>query len=272
MDDIGDDFIEKQFIKSNNELIEKIQSMCNPKDDAGYIYRELFIELYKNYQKQHEAIGCNEFDLFWQSLVVVNWFAAMVAKMKETNIQDSKRKAKKNYDRFKNIAPIEFDSTNESYIPRYPDLKERFPEFAESMQFLSDWYERASILSNENSEIRDLVNHEKLLIEQINEKIESSENKHLNICYFCKKLFESNRGGGHKSCGSDECKQRYFAGTKKRSRAKQSEIARRPKPPKAFNGKPDFCDEPDCTQRRVLYQFRDGNFCKPCCQTVLKIW
>ncbi len=203
LDEIGDDIAEKQFVKTNNTLIEIIQSMCNPEDDAGYIFRELLIELYQNYQKQDEVIGDNRFDRLWQSLYVVQWFAAMVAKSRETNIQTLKRIAKKIYDNFKKAEHIEFENTNENVSHRYPDL-EIFPEYAESRQFLSDWCKKASIKSNNDHELKKSIIHERLLTLQINESIENSNNQHLNICWFCKKDFPSDRGKKLKMC--DECK------------------------------------------------------------------
>jgi hypothetical protein len=236
MDEIGNDFIEKQFVESNNNLIEIIQSMCNPEDDAGYIFRELLIKLNQNYQKQNEVIGGNEFERIWQSLYVVNWFAAMVAKSRETNIQDLKRKAKKIYDDFKKTEYIEFENANENHTPRYSDLM-NFPEYASSIEILSDWYRDASTLSNENSELRKLIIREKLLIEQICENIEKSNNQHLNICYFCKKNFPSDRGKNLKKC--DECE-----GKNKKQWEKENRPKKTSEPDgwiKAFDGNRKLC-------------------------------
>ena len=264
LNEINDETDRLNFVESNNEFVEIIQSIYSPEGDAGYIslelliliyqellafqelstlckllsiiiqdlltyrellaYRELFVELYQNYQRQHEAIGCNEFNLFWQSLAVVEWFAAMAAKMKEGNIQDLERKAKEICDRFKNFTPIIFESANENHVPRYSDLKERFPEYAKAIENCDEWNKKTVILRGRNYKLDKLTIYEKWLLVQICKKIESSENKHLNICCFCKKLFPSDRGGGHKSCGSTECEQRYSAATTKKNRSQPHSI------------------------------------------------
>jgi hypothetical protein len=250
-----------QFCMSNNEVVNNTESLLYPNDEEGNIYLRLLIELVENYQKQHEVIGSNNFILFCQSLVVVNWFAAMVAKMKETNSQKSRKIASKHLALFKSADPIEFDNHNKNHEHRYSALN-RFPEFAESMQFLIDWYEKASILSNENTELRKLIINEKILIQQIQKKIRDSKNPYENKCQFCQKIFKSNKGGGHKTCGSDECKKKYYADTKRKSRSQPHEIDRRSRPPEAFGGKRNFCDE--CTKRRQLYQVKGRNLCNEC--------
>jgi hypothetical protein len=264
MDEIGDDSIEKQFLESNNTLIEIIQSMCNPKDDAGFIFRQLFIELYQNYQKQNDVIGENEFDRLWQSLYAVQWFAAMVPESRETNIQGLKRKAKKIYDGFKNIGIIEFENVNENYTHRYPDL-EIFSEYVESTQFLSEWYKKASMKSNDKSELRKLMTRERLLIKKILENREKSKNPHLNKCCFCQKLFLSKRGKKLKMC--DECKLEH-------KNKKQWEEENRPKKGdpegwiKAFDGNRKLCQGLLCNDGyEEVGRFREVNaecICREC--------
>ncbi len=264
LDEIGDDSIEKQFLESNNTLIEIIQLMCNPKDDAGFIFRQLFIELYQNYQKQDDVIGENEFDRLWQSLYVVQWFAAMVTESREMNIQSLKRKAKKIYDDFKNTEFIEFENVNENYTHRYPDL-EIFSEYVKSTQFLSEWYRKASIKSNNDHELKKLITCEKLLTLQIHEKIENSNNQHLNTCWFCQKDFQSKRGKKLKMC--DECKLEH-------KNKKQWDEENRPKKGdpvgwiKGFDGKRKLCQGLLCNDGyEEVGRFREVNaecICREC--------
>jgi hypothetical protein len=210
------------------------------------------------------VIGENEFDRLWQSLYVVQWFTAMVAESREMNIQDLKRKTKKIYDDFKNTEFIEFENANKNHTHRYPDL-EIFPEYVESRQFLSDWYKKASIKSNNDHELRKLIICEKLLTLQIHKNIESSNNQHLNICWFCKKDFQSKRGKKLKMC--DECKLEH-------KNKKQWEEENRPKKGdpegwiKAFDGNRKLCQGLFCNDGyKEVGRFRDVNaecICREC--------
>jgi hypothetical protein len=196
------------FIVSNNKTVAIIELMCNLKDDADYIYRELFVELKHNYQRQAEVIRVNVSDVLWQSLYIVNWFAAMVAKPKPGNRQGLKREASKKFDLFNNIGVVQFEDADENHLLRHPDLKE-FPEYVAATQFISEWYTKASTLSNDNPELRKLIISEKQLIKQIHEEIENSTNKGIKICQFCGKLFFSNRSGIVKACDSPKCDRKY---------------------------------------------------------------
>jgi hypothetical protein len=269
LDEIGNYYNEIQFIESNNIGIALFeQSMCNPENNDDLSLKKLLIELIQNYHKQGEVVGEDATE-FIQSLAVVNWFAAMVARMKEGNIQDLRKIFSSHHTYFKKDDCIELENTNKSYTPRYSDLK-RFPEYAAVIQFLTKWYTRVVNLFFDKPELRKLMTRERLIIKKILENREKSKNQHLNKCCFCQKLFLSDGGGGHKTCGSEECEQRYFAVAKKKSQSQPHAIAKRAKKQKAFNGVRNFCDE--CGNRRVLYPHVDGNFCKPCCQDVLKIW
>lgn len=253
-----------QFVKTNNTFhllwcvdIETIK---------------LLRELIHNYREQGEVVGEDAIE-FIQSLAVVNWFAAMVAKMKEGNIQGLGREASNQYDYFKETEYIELDKPNPNFTPRYSDLK-RFDEYEKATKVGESWYEKVSRLSNDKPELRELIIHERWLIYQIIKNRKESKNlylnQYLNKCCFCQRPFQSYWSGGRKTCGSPECEQKYNAAAKRKSRSQPHEIAKRAEPPKAFDGVKNFCDE--CENRRVLRKFGHGNFCKPCCQTVLKIW
>jgi hypothetical protein len=270
LDEIGDYHNEIQFIESNNIGIALFeQSMCNPENNDDFSLRKLLIELIQNYHKQGEVVGEDATE-FIQSLAVVNWFAAMVARMKEGNIQNLRKIFSSHHTYFKKDKIIELDKPEKNYTPRYSDLKKGFPEYAEATQFLTEWYVRVINLSSDKPELTKLMTRERLLIKQICENREKSTNPHLNKCCFCQNLFLSDGGGGHKTCGADECERRYSATTTKKNRSQPNALARRTKLAKAFNGIANFCDE--CKKRRVLWQSGDENFCKHCCQTVLKIW
>jgi hypothetical protein len=213
-----------QFIKTNNTIWL-----------FGYIdieIRELIKKLLQNYHKQGEVVGEDATE-FIKSLAVVNWFAAMAPKMKEGGMQGLKREASKTYQRFKKDGDIEFDKPNPNFTLRYFDLK-RFPEYETATKIAIDWYEEAARLSNDKPELRELMNHERLLIKQIFESREKSQNfpfknQYINICQFCKKPFPSYRGGGRAHCGSKECRNKYSAGTTKDSRTQPHAIEEKKK-------------------------------------------
>jgi hypothetical protein len=247
-----------QFIKTNNTIWL-----------FGYIdieLRELIIKLSRNYHKQGEVVGEDATE-FIKSLAVVNWFAAMAVKMKEGNMQGLKREASEVYRLFKKHDDIELDKPSSKFKFRYSDLKENFLEHAEALEICRDWYEKTVKLSNLKPELRELIICEKLLIKQIFESREKSQNfpfknQYINICQFCKKYFTSYRGGGHKTCGSDECERRYSGATTKKNLSQPHEIAKRTKLVKAFDGVRNFCD--GCGKRRVLRPLGDENLCKSC--------
>ena len=268
LDEIGDYHNEIQFIESNNIGIALFeQSMCNPENNDDLSLRKLLIELIQNYHKQGEVVG-EDATKFIQSLAVVNWFAAMVARMKEGNTQNLRKIFSSHHTYFKKADRIELDNTKKSYTPRYSDLK-RFPEYTTAIQLLTEWYTRVINLSFDKPELRKLMTRERLLIPKILENREKSTNPYFNICQFCKKHFLSDRGGGHKTCGSEECELRYSAATTKKSISKRENPIKQPKPQKRPKYQKayevaKFCTE--CGNRRVIYKSGDRECCKKCHQ------
>jgi hypothetical protein len=247
-----------QFIETNNTIWQSYYV------DAEI--RELIKKLLENYRKQGEVLGKDATE-FIQSVAVVNWFAAMVAKMKEGNIQDLRKEASKTYQRFKKDGDIEFDKPNPNFTPRYSVLK-RFPEYAEATDICREWYEKYVSLSNGNPELSELISHEMLLRKQILESREKSQNfpfknQYTNICQFCKKLFPSYRSGGHAHCRSKECRDRYSAGTTDKSRQQPHAINKEKKVISQWvksDDTPRWCVGV-CTKRRLVDKHQ---ICKQC--------
>jgi hypothetical protein len=261
LDEIDNEADRLQFVDSNNVVVWMFEH-DDPEDSDDLKLRELLAELIQNYHRQGEVVGEDVTEII-QSLAVVNWFATMAPKMKETNTQDLRKDSSKLLQYFKKNKLTKFDK------PRYSDLM-RFLEYEEAIKTLTSWCENVLVLINKNHKLNNLVIIEFQIRKKIIENRDKSNNPYFNICYFCRKHFLSDKGGGHKNCGSEECERRYDAAAKKKSRSQPHELSKRAKPKKAFDGRPKFCDE--CGIRRVLYKFGHGNFCKPCCQTVLRIW
>jgi hypothetical protein len=123
-----------QFVRTNNIIVWMFEH-DDPEDSDDLKLRQLIIELIQNYQKTSGVIGENEAKLI-QSLVLVNWFAVMVAKMKEGNIQDLRKMFSSHHAYFKKAEIIELDNPEKNYTPRYSNLKKGFPEYAKATQFL----------------------------------------------------------------------------------------------------------------------------------------
>jgi hypothetical protein len=275
-DKLKNDSDKIQFAKTNNIIVEYIEK-GDPENLDDIAIRELITKLKQNYQKQHELLKRDDFKIFWQSLAVVNWFSALVAKKKEGNTQALRKNESKLEKYFKNgkipqtIVP-----------PRYTNLK-RFPEYAEAIEHLTKWYDNILILWNKNLRLHELMISEFQIRTEIIESLEKSNNPYFNACQFCKVIFLTDKGGGDKTtflkgktivlkdkggertkCGSVECERRYSAGTSRNSNSSPAR-AKKVKLQKSNNGKPMLCD--GCGKKRVCSPLADKNLCKPCCQT-----
>jgi rRNA maturation endonuclease Nob1 len=209
--EIGNDSDKIEFVKSNNILVYLVENV-DPEDSDDIKRRKLIKEFVQNYQKQGEVMGKDVTELI-QSLAVVNWFAAVFAEMKEGNVQALKKNESKLEKLFKNgKIPLKITA------PKYTYLKE-LPEYKKAFDILVDWYDNILVLWEKDLQIQELMIAEFKIRMEIAENLEKSKNEYLNICQFCKKIFLTKRGGGHKTCGSVDCERRYSAATSRNNRS-----------------------------------------------------
>ena len=259
---IQDESARLNFLKTNNTIVWMFDNE-DPEDPCDIKLRELITELIQNYRKQGEVIGEDVTGLI-QSIAVVEWFATMVPEKKESNIQDLRKEVSKHNQHFKKSDRIELDRFSTKYATRYSDLK-IFSEYAEAWKIRIDWIEKVVNVSNTNQELKELIKNEKQLLLEIYINREKSNNPYFNICQFCKKHFLSCPGEGRKMCGSDECKRKYSAVTKERSRTHANSKKKRSSGIVInqwvkVDNTTRLCDG-KCERRRLVNERR---FCKQC--------
>jgi hypothetical protein len=267
----GDDINRANFLKSNDEVTKYFWfiRIGDDLDDIDRVFRYLIIKLKQNYQAQHELLERDDFDAFWQSLAFIYYFEATVAKFKAKNIQTLRKDASALLQYVKKNKLIELEDTDTILFPRHEYLA-KFPEYKEAIEIINKWHEHTFARQNQNIKLRELIKANAQLRKQILENRENCEGLHLNICPYCCIHSIKEHRGKISTCGSVECERKYSAGTSRKSRALTKGFARVSQPPKALDGKVNFCDD-GCGKRRVLYQTDKGNFCMACCKEK-KLW
>lgn len=232
---------EEIFCAINNKFMYDLGAIFNPdnhpyngKDPETIKIFKLYMESRQNYQSQCEILRVN-FPILWQSFAVIKWYQFMLGKYKSGDIQkligDLSRL------RRTRMGKISRDSFKIHIVKDYPIL-EKYPEYRDALFIVDYFHYLVKITLEINCDLNNLRTSELDILRKMAEVV-----KHRKItygifsCYFCGNLITFTPEGTRKSdgsiittkrirkcCGSEECENKYSAGTTEKNRSQPHAI------------------------------------------------